>query len=314
MKSAKSVPVLCRIDESPGQMPRSRSMSVMDARDRMRTLALHTPFVALPGVGQSLRRFSRSVSYQSLSEQEIQMLLLQPSSLTLALTASVLCAMLAAFQYGYHTGVLNVPEATIMASLQLTQSQWACVVSVFCVGGLLGSHVGGVFSDRIGRKNFLLCNNSLFLLGSLLESLSVNFTTLFLGRLVLGLGCGGVTVVVPLYLGEIAPAHLRGSLGTMNQFSIVVGILVANLLGKPLASGLLWRILVGMSIVPCIVQLMLSPWMLESPRWLVLQEREVEASEVLAKLRGTDDVDFDIDCLVTVKTRARTDKTRRRHK
>ena len=134
----------------------------------------------------------------------------------------------ASFQVGYNSGVLNVPQSTIVASLHLTTLQWSIAVAIFCIGGLLGSMSGGKAADHIGRKNFLIANNVAFIAGGLCESLAGGIALLSLGRLAIGIGCGGATVVVPMYLGEIAPANLRGSLGTMNQFAMVIGILVAT--------------------------------------------------------------------------------------
>ena len=188
-----------------------------------------------------------------------------------------------------------------MASLRLTTLEWSVAVAIFCIGGLLGSLGGGKTADRIGRKNFLIANNTLFIAGGLLEALAGSVAMLSMGRLLIGVGCGGATVVVPMYLGEIAPANLRGSLGTMNQFAMVIGILVANLLGKPLGGTHSWRYLLGLGLIPALLQIVMAATLLESPLWLLHQpgsKNRVYAEEVLGKLRGTDDVEFDIECMM----------------
>jgi MFS family permease len=73
--------------------------------------------------------------------------------------------------------------------------------------------------DGTGRKKFQLVNNILFLSGATLEALSSGVWMMSAGRLLIGLGCGGVSVVVPLYLGEIAPPNLRGALGMAFAFA-----------------------------------------------------------------------------------------------
>ncbi len=172
-----------------------------------------------------------------------------------------------AFQFGYNSGVINVPEAVICADLQLSTLQWSLAVAIFCVGGLCGSYVGGAAADKIGRKKFQLINNILFLAGGSLEALSSGFWMMAGGRLLIGLGCGGVSVVVPLYLGEISPPNLRGSLGTMYQFATVIGILIANLLGKPLGQpSPYWRLLLALALLPSILQLAAAGWMVRRPR------------------------------------------------
>jgi hypothetical protein len=155
-------------------------------------------------------------------EDEEELEGMQPG-FTVALGMAVFTAVLASFQVGYNSGVLNVPQDTIVSALKLSTIQWSFAVAIFCIGGLLGSMSGARMADRLGRKNFLLSNNVLFITGGLLESLSSEIVMLSLGRLAIGVGCGGATVVVPMYLGEIAPANLRGSLGTMNQFAMVSG-------------------------------------------------------------------------------------------
>jgi len=219
---------------------------------------------------------------------------------TVALGMAVFTAVLASFQVGFNSGVLNVPQTTIVAALHLSTLQWSFAVAIFCIGGLLGSMSGARMADRLGRKNFLIANNVLFIVGGLLESLAGDEVMLSLGRLAIGVGCGGATVVVPMYLGEIAPANLRGSLGTMNQFAMVIGILVANLLGKPLGTAHTWRYLLGLCLVPALLQIIMAATLLESPLWLLSKggaKNRMHAEEVLSALRGTDDVEFDLECM-----------------
>ena len=238
--------------------------------------------------------------FGTVFNEEDDLEMMQPgwtSSLILAVFTSVL----ASFQVGYNSGVLNVPQDVIVAALNLSTIEWSIAVAIFCIGGLIGSLSGGRIADRIGRKNFLIANNAAFVGGGLLEALASSFFHLSAGRLLIGIGCGGATVVVPMYLGEIAPANLRGSLGTMNQFSMVVGILIANLVGKPLGTPEEWRYLLGLCLIPALLQMAMSSTLLESPLWLVLQggaHYRMQAEEILLKLRDTEDVEFDMECLI----------------
>jgi SP family facilitated glucose transporter-like MFS transporter 3 len=254
----------------------------------------------LPSPTGSLSREQSETLLFGTIFQEDELEMMQPGW-TWSLGMAVFTAVLASFQVGYNSGVLNVPQNVIVSSLKLTTIQWSIAVSIFCIGGLLGSMSGGRFADSIGRKNFLIANNVAFIGGGLLQALASSFIMLSAGRLLIGIGCGGATVVVPMYLGEIAPANLRGSLGTMNQFSMVVGILVANLLGKPLGGFESWRYLLGLCLFPALIQTILAATLLESPLWLVLQggqKNRAQAEEVLSRLRGTDDVEFDLECMV----------------
>ena len=139
------------------------------------------------------------------------------------------------------------------------------------------------------------------MIGALLQALATGLWLMLLGRLIVGVACGGCTVVVPLYLGEIAPANLRGSLGTMNQFATVIGILVAVVIGRPLGTAEQWRYLVGLVLLPSMLQIIMSASMLESPLWLVVtggSKGLSQAEEILCSLRGHDSVSFDLDAMV----------------
>ena len=221
--------------------------------------------------------------------------------LTSPLLLAVTCAVLSSFQVGLNSALLNVPEAVIRRALSLSDFDWSLVISVFCIGGLVGCSLGGFASDRLGRKNFLVTNNVLFIVGALLQALASNVTEMVGGRFLVGVACGGCTVVVPLYLGEIAPANLRGSLGTMNQFATVIGILVAVVVGRPMGTAEEWRYLVGLVLLPSMLQIVMSASLLESPLWLVLTggtKGMSQAEEILCSLRGLDNVDLDLDAMV----------------
>eukprot|EP00967_Tisochrysis_lutea_P028207 scaffold32801_cov31-Tisochrysis_lutea.AAC.2 len=112
---------------------------------------------------------------------------------------------------------------------------------------------------------------------------------LLAGRLVSGIACGGATVVVPLYLGEVSPAHLRGMLGTMNQLMMVIGMFGAQLLGLPSSLGTMggWPWMLAAPAVPALMQLLLQPMLLESPRWYAIMGNDLMAEEMLVQvLRG----------------------------
>eukprot|EP00457_Paulinella_chromatophora_P003184 gb/GEZN01003190.1/.p1 GENE.gb/GEZN01003190.1/~~gb/GEZN01003190.1/.p1 ORF type:complete len:591 (+),score=74.97 gb/GEZN01003190.1/:181-1773(+) len=271
----------------------------------MNRILLEVPLVAVPGLGDRVRNFSRKFSRSSLSQrgssiflddnEETEPLLdkIDAAKYTAPLLAAVSCAVIGSFQNGLNSVILNVPETQVKASLHLDDVQWSIVVSSFCIGGLMGSYFAGPISDSVGRKTFLTLNNGFFILAALLQGFAFDFYMLAIGRLIIGIGSGCITAVVPLYLGEIAPAALRGSLGTLNQLALVTGILVSNILGKPFGheSGFFcWRGLVGaVAMLPAILSLFLAPLLLESPRWLLLKDKGKEATQVLCKLRGLDE-------------------------
>ena len=119
----------------------------------------------------------------------------------------------------------------------------------------------------------------------------------FFGRIIAGLACGASTVVVPIYLGELAPPHLRGTFGVVFQLSSVMALLAAQVLGLPafLGTAQLWPLyLLGGVGLPSLIQALCRHCLLESPQWLVARGagEGQEAESVLLRLRGVDLLDF----------------------
>jgi MFS transporter, SP family, solute carrier family 2 (facilitated glucose transporter), member 3 len=172
--------------------------------------------------------------------------------------------MASQFLVGYNTSVMNAPQAVVFP--EHTTTQWSLAVSAFAVGGPIGAVMGGFLSNRYGRKTVMLLTAWLFLLGGLLMAAAPGIYWLVPARFVVGVASGLSSVVVPVYLGEIAPPTLRGSLGTCTQFALVIGILMSSIVAFPLATVTLWRFLFLVTPVLCIFQLLASSLLLESPR------------------------------------------------
>jgi SP family facilitated glucose transporter-like MFS transporter 3 len=108
-----------------------------------------------------------------------------------------------------------------------------------------------------------------------------------IARALIGVSSGASTVLVPIYLGELAPPNLRGVIGTMTQFALVVGILFADLVGFYLATATRWRWMFFLTSAMAMFQLLLTPFLLESPRWLLMQNKNSsKARFIIKKLRG----------------------------
>nr|XP_028599656.1 solute carrier family 2, facilitated glucose transporter member 3-like [Podarcis muralis] len=234
--------------------------------------------------------------------------------ITCPLVTAVFVAVIGSLQFGYNTGVINAPAAVIKEffneswversgapmSEPLLTSLWALSVSIFSVGGMLGSFSVGLFVNRFGRRNSMLLVNVLPISGGILMGFSrmANALEMFIaGRLVVGIYCGLCTGFVPMYISEVSPTALRGAFGTLNQLGIVVGILVAQVFGLDVILGTktLWPLLVGLTVVPAVLQCAALPFCPESPRFLLINRMEEEkAHAVLQKLRGTQDVSSDI--------------------
>lgn len=164
---------------------------------------------------------------------------------------------------------------------------WSLAVSSFAVGGPFGAIIGGRMADARGRRGALLLDTWLFLFGGLLQTFAPDMMTIIVSRFIIGFASGYSSVLVPIYLGEMAPPSLRGMLGTITQFGLVVGILVADLLAFPFATENSWRMLFAVTAVVALGQLLMSPFLLESPRWLLGRDpKSLKARYIVKRLRG----------------------------
>ncbi|XP_063173422.1 solute carrier family 2, facilitated glucose transporter member 1 [Candoia aspera] len=236
------------------------------------------------------------------------------AKMTLQLMLAVGGAVLGSLQFGYNTGVINAPQTVIEEFYNQTWfnryekyitpgtlvTLWSLSVSIFSVGGMLGSFSVGLFVNRFGRRNSMLMSNSLAFIAAILMGFSKmagSFEMLILGRFVVGIYSGLSTGFVPMYVGEVSPTALRGALGTLHQLGVVVGILIAQIFGINLIMGTetLWPFLLGFTFIPSLVQCVLLPFAPESPRFLLINlNEENKAKNVLKKLRGTTDVSRDL--------------------
>lgn len=111
--------------------------------------------------------------------------------------------------------------------------------------------------------------------------------TIILSRFVIGFASGYTTVLVPIYLGEVAPPSLRGTLGTLTQFALVIGILFADVVAFPFATPSGWRVMFAITVMIAVSQLFMSPFLLESPRWLLNRDpNSLRARYIIKRLRG----------------------------
>ncbi|HLJ75887.1 MAG TPA: sugar porter family MFS transporter [Acidobacteriaceae bacterium] len=171
------------------------------------------------------------------------------------------------------------------------------------VGCLLGSLIAGSLADRYGRRRVLLASAILFALSSVLTGESQTFLQFIVWRIAGGLAIGLSSNVSPVYIAETSPSAVRGRLVSLNQFAIVVGILLAQvvnwLIARPVPSGLSefaiqhswnvqhgWRWMFIAVAAPAVVFTGASLLLPESPRWLLVGRREEEARDVLDRIGG----------------------------
>ncbi|CCH47048.1 putative membrane protein [Wickerhamomyces ciferrii] len=229
----------------------------------------------------------------------------------LIFTTVVACS--ASLQYGYHISELNGPSAVLSCQSNLEvpnfpyEESWLSihglskciemndqglgfVTSIFSIGGLVGSLYAGSLSDSIGRKKSSAFNAIVFIIGSLIEFYANSVNSLAFGRFVSGLGAGCSIVVTPLLINEISPNGLKGFLGSMNQVSINLGILLTQVLAISWANSFQWRYLLLTGAGLGVLNLLLVWFVDESPKWLHRKGDNVQARLITSKLRGGDTV------------------------
>ncbi|KAI9354756.1 major facilitator superfamily domain-containing protein [Pilaira anomala] len=218
----------------------------------------------------------------------------------------VLVSCLGSFSNGWVIGSANVPGEITHACknglshvysrsfpdcLPMNNALWGFAVSSFCVGGLIGGLFGGTIQTKFGRKKTIIFNNLGWIIGALLIGSAMTPAMFIVGRIACGLSCGLGSLTTPTYVGEISTINARGMMGTMNQFAIVIGILLASVIGLPLDSVPLWRINYAIVAIPAILQFFLMAGCVESPRYLVSVNRVEEARLALESLRPNSNID-----------------------
>lgn len=170
--------------------------------------------------------------------------------------------------------------------IPMSDAEFATISSVFTIGGLIGALSAGPLSSKRGRLPAMRLTALSYLVGSILETFSNSVFVLASGRFINGLGAGASTVIVPLYISEVAPPNERGIFGAMTQVSINVGILATQTLGYFLSYGNAWRWILGIGIMISSAQavgLLIVP---ESPAWLAAHGQGTKARRVLQRIRG----------------------------
>ena len=198
--------------------------------------------------------------------------------------------------FGYDIGVMTgaLPFLQNDWSLQGNASIIGWITSAVMFGAIFGGAMAGQLSDRLGRRKMILISAIIFVIGSILSGIAPHNGEYYLigVRILLGLAVGAASALVPAYMSEIAPAHLRGRLSDINQTMIVSGMLlsyVVDFLLKDLPETMAWRLMLGLAAVPAIILFLGVLRLPESPRFLVKHGLVDEARRVLGYIRNTKD-------------------------
>ncbi|OEK08796.1 D-xylose transporter XylE [Flavivirga aquatica] len=221
-------------------------------------------------------------------------------------------ATLGGLLFGYDTAVISGAEKSIQAFLidsqGLSSFLHGITVSSALIGCIIGGAISGFVSSIYGRKKALIITGILFLLSALgsgnPEFLFFDKGTPSMGllwmfncyRIIGGIGVGLASAVCPMYIGEIAPANIRGKLVSLNQFAIIFGMLVVYFINWGIADGqtiewineIGWRRMFLSEAIPASIFAILMFFMPETPRYLALQHKDDEALSILARFNGVE--------------------------
>ncbi len=197
-------------------------------------------------------------------------------------------AALGGLLFGYDTGVISGALLFLREAFHLSSLMLGVVTSIALAGAAGGAAIAGRLADRFGRRLSLLGTATVFVVGAILSALAANLTLLLAGRLLVGFGIGGASMLTPLYLAEIAPARERGALVSFNQLAVTLGILVSYLVGYALSASGAWRWMLGLGAVPGVILTVGMLLLPETPRWLAGHGHTAKARAALRRLRGRD--------------------------
>lgn len=216
-----------------------------------------------------------------------------PSTTGFIIKVSVVAA-LGGLLFGYDTAVIAGAIGYLQSKFNLSPAMVGWAASSAIWGCVLGASLAGYLSDKLGRKKVLIITAVLFFISSLGAAIPVNLTQFVIARFIGGVGIGAASMLSPLYISEIAPAKNRGTLVSLYQLAIVIGINLIYFVNLKIASlgdntwnvEMGWRYMLASGILPALLFLVLLFIVPESPRWLAKKKRFAEAMDTLEKVNG----------------------------
>ncbi len=207
---------------------------------------------------------------------------------------SIIAAM-AGLLFGYDTGVISGALLFLKKDFALGTGMQEIVTSIVLVGAVIGAASGGWMTDKFGRRKSIFIIAILFVGGAIWTSLAPTVGWLIIGRFIVGFAIGVGSFTGPLYISEVAPPSVRGSLVSINQLMITFGILVSYGVDFALAGGGAWRWMFALAAIPGFILAVGMLFLPTSARWLVRMNRKEEARKVLQRVRKVQDVQKELD-------------------
>lgn len=210
---------------------------------------------------------------------------------------------------GYDTGVISGALLFINETWILPDTLQGFLVSSVLIGAVIGAATNGILADIFGRKKIILATALIFILGSVMCAFAPNVFVLIISRIFVGFAVGIVNFVVPLYLSEISPKNLRGTLVSLYQWAITSGILFSYFINAAFAQAVYnWRWMLFAGVLPGLILFVGMCLMSDTPRWLVSKNREDEAKNVFKKIEPDIDAEKEIQDIKTTLNSEGKDK------
>jgi len=214
-------------------------------------------------------------------------------------------AALGGFLFGFDSAIVNGAVEAVSKYFNASSFEKGFAVSAALLGAALGAWYAGRIADRLGRPRAMQLAGVVFLLSAIFTAIPFALWEFTLWRFVGGIGTGLASVIAPMYIAEVAPAHLRGRLGSLQQMAIVLGIFAATLTSYVLAHiagsaesdlwGLTaWQWMFLSGAFPSALYIWMATLIPNSPRWLVMVGRDSEAPAIISELDPTLDPDLEV--------------------
>ncbi len=209
-------------------------------------------------------------------------------------------ASLGGLLFGFDTGVIAGALVYLREDFALTAvTEGLVVTSLLFPGATVGALLGGPVADRIGRKKSLVLAGVIFSVATVACALAPNVIVLVAARIALGYAVGVASVVVPLYLAEMAPASQRGRIVTVNQLMLVIGLFLAFVINAVLANlisdAVVWRYMLGIALIPALGLLLGMLSLPDTPRWYASKQMWVQAKRTLERAHHADRVEAEYE-------------------
>ena len=200
--------------------------------------------------------------------------------------------------FGFDIAIFSGTIPFIKPYYTLTDAQLGWTGSSLYVGCIIGTLITGFFADRFGRKLPLVISAGIFMVSSVLMGWASSYSGLIFWRIIAGIGVGAASMLSPLYIAEVSPAAIRGRMVSINQLTIVSGILLAYFSNYMLADiENNWRWMFTSGAIPAVLFFVCVFFVPESPRWLISKGKIDEAKKVLKKIIGVEKVQPELNAI-----------------